>query len=71
MACVPSRLGAAVRRFSSKAEHFPGISKIKYEGATSTNPLSFRHYNADEVVLGRKMRDWTRFAVWCVSAAVR
>ena len=26
------------------------VAKIKYEGPTSTNPLAFRHYNADEVI---------------------
>src|SRR5215468_11178758 len=42
---------------------FPEISKIKYEGPTSTNPLSFRHYNPDEVVEGKPMREHFRFAV--------
>ena len=44
------RMFRAVRRFSSKAEHFPGIGKIKYEGPKSKNPLSFRYYDANEVV---------------------
>ena len=35
---------------------FPEVPKIKYEGPTSTNPLSFRHYNPDEVVEGKPMR---------------
>jgi hypothetical protein len=30
----------------------------RYEGPKSTNPLSFRYYNADEVVAGKKMKDW-------------
>jgi hypothetical protein len=30
----------------------------RYEGPNSTNPLSFRYYNAEEVVLGKKMKDW-------------
>src|SRR4051794_4179675 len=42
---------------------FPEIQKIRYEGPTATNPLAFRHYNADEVVEGKKMRDHFRFAV--------
>ena len=42
---------------------FPEVQKIKYEGPTSTNPLAFRHYNADEVVDGKPMRDHFRFAV--------
>jgi len=42
---------------------FPEVPKIKYEGPTSTNPLSFRHYNPDEVVEGKPMREHFRFAV--------
>lgn len=39
------------------------IENINYEGPDSTNPLAFRYYNADEVINGRKMKDWLRFAV--------
>jgi xylose isomerase len=42
---------------------FPEISQIKYEGPQSKNPLSFRHYNADEKVEGKTMRDHLRFSV--------
>jgi xylose isomerase len=44
------------------AEFFPTVSKIKYEGPDSTNPLAFRHYNADEVVMGKTMAEHLRFA---------
>ncbi|VFQ74717.1 unnamed protein product [Cuscuta campestris] len=44
-------------------EFFPGISKIKYEGPSSKNPLSFKWYNANEEILGKKMKDWFRFSV--------
>lgn len=30
----------------------------RYEGPNSTNPLAFRYYNAEEEVLGKKMKDW-------------
>ena len=36
---------------------FPEVPKIRYEGPASTNPLSFRHYNPDEVVEGRTMKE--------------
>ena len=36
-----------------KMEYFPGISNIKYEGSASLNDLSFKWYNADQVVLGK------------------
>jgi xylose isomerase len=41
---------------------FGDIGKIKYEGPGSDNPLAFRHYNADEKVLGKRMEDHLRFA---------
>lgn len=43
--------------------YFPEVSKIRFEGPDSTNPLSFRHYNPDEVVEGKTMKDHFRFAV--------
>jgi len=42
---------------------FPNIPKIRFEGPNSRNPLAFKHYNADEIVEGRTMRDHLRFAV--------
>jgi xylose isomerase len=42
---------------------FPEIQKIKFEGPQSKNPLSFRHYNADEKVGNKTMRDHLRFSV--------
>ncbi|WP_300067605.1 xylose isomerase [uncultured Ruegeria sp.] len=42
---------------------FEGIEKIRYEGVDSSNPMAFRHYNPEEVVMGRRMEDHLRFAV--------
>src|SRR5262245_58488501 len=42
---------------------FPEIQKVRYEGPTSKNPLAFRHYNPDELVEGKSMRDHFRFSV--------
>ncbi len=42
---------------------FPDIDKIRYEGPDSTNPLSFRHYQPDEKVEGKAMKEHLRFAV--------
>lgn len=42
---------------------FPEVEKIRYEGPQSKNPLAFRHYNPDEVVEGKAMRDHFRFSV--------
>jgi len=42
---------------------FPEITRIAYEGSKSKNPLAFKHYNADEIVEGKTMKDHLRFAV--------
>ncbi|MFO1501185.1 MAG: xylose isomerase [Verrucomicrobiota bacterium] len=42
---------------------FPEISKIQYEGPDSKNPLAFRHYNPEEVIEGKTMKDHLRFSV--------
>lgn len=44
-------------------EYFPEVSKVEYEGPDSTNPLSFKHYNAQEKILGKTMAEHLRFAV--------
>jgi xylose isomerase len=49
-------------RAASK-EYFADIPDIKYEGPDSRNPMAFKYYNADEVIAGRPMREWLRFAV--------
>ena len=43
--------------------HFPDINKIEFEGPQSKNPLAFKHYNPDELVDGKKMRDLLRYSV--------
>lgn len=42
---------------------FPEVSKIRYEGPKSKNPLAFRWYDANEVVEGKTMKDHFRFSV--------
>ena len=44
-------------------KEFFNIGKIDYEGAKSTNPLSFKHYNADEVIGGKSMKEHLKFAL--------
>ena len=44
-------------------ETFKNVSAINYEGPRSKNPLAFKHYNADEIVAGKTMREHLRFAV--------
>ncbi len=44
-------------------EYFPSIGKIKFEGTGSYNPLAYRYYDAERVVLGKPMKEWLRFAM--------
>ena len=44
-------------------EFFPDAPKIAYGGPKSRNPLEFKHYNADEVVDGKTMKEHLRFSV--------
>ena len=44
-------------------DFFTGIDPIRYEGPETDNDFAFRHYNADEVVLGKPMKDHLRFAI--------
>ena len=42
---------------------FKGIEKIGYEGRESKNPLAFKFYDAERVVLGKKMKEHLPFAM--------
>ncbi len=42
---------------------FPEITPIPFEGPKSKNPLAFKHYNPNEVVEGKAMREQLRFSV--------
>ncbi len=44
-------------------QFFEGISPVTFEGADSTNPLAFHHYDANKVVAGKTLKDHLRFAV--------
>ena len=44
-------------------QFFPEVDKIRFEGPDSTNALSFRHYQADEQVEGKSMREHLRFSI--------
>ena len=43
--------------------YFPNVSKIKFEVKDSKNPMAFHYYDAEKVVMGKKMKDWLRFAM--------
>ncbi|MDR1704107.1 MAG: xylose isomerase [Clostridiales bacterium] len=44
------------------SELFPKIPKISYNNA-SADPLSFRYYNPDELIMGKPMKEHLRFAM--------
>ena len=44
-------------------EYFSGIDMIRYEGSESKNPLAFKYYNPEEVILGKTMKEQLRFAM--------
>ena len=44
-------------------EFFPGIEKIKFEGVESRNPMAFRYYDANKVIMGKTMAEWLKFAM--------
>jgi xylose isomerase len=43
-------------------EFFKDIGPIKFEGSDSKNPLAFRHYDANRIILGKSMKEHLRFA---------
>ena len=42
---------------------FNNIPEIKYEGKNTKNPLAFRYYDADRVIMGKKMSEHLPFAM--------
>ena len=44
-------------------DFFKGIAPVKFEGPSSSNPLAYRFYNKDEIVLGKRMEDHIRPAI--------
>lgn len=47
----------------AQKEYFPQLGQIKFEGVESKNPLAFRYYNPEQVVAGKKMKDWFKFSM--------
>lgn len=49
--------------FKGNKEYFTGIGRIQYEGPVSKNPMAFKWYNADKVILGKTMKEYLRYAI--------
>ena len=45
------------------SDYFKDIPTIKYEGRDSTNPLSFKFYDANKKILGKTLEEHLRMAV--------
>lgn len=39
------------------------IPRVRYEGRNTANPMAFRFYDPDEVILGKTMREQLKFAM--------
>ena len=46
-----------------KKEYFENLPKVVYKGADSTDPFSFKFYDADRVILGKPMKEHLHFAM--------
>jgi xylose isomerase len=44
-------------------DFFHGIAPIRFEGPETENDFAFRHYDPDEMVMGKRMEDHLRFSV--------
>lgn len=45
------------------SSYFENTAPIRYEGPDSANPLAFKWYDRDRLVMGKRMEDHLRFAV--------
>ena len=44
-------------------EIFAGLPRVEYKGSKSLDPFTFKYYNAEELVLGKAMKDHLKFAM--------
>ena len=42
---------------------FNSVPFVKYEGCNTKNMMAFRHYNPDEIIMGKTMREHLKFAM--------
>ncbi|MBU2240433.1 MAG: xylose isomerase, partial [Gammaproteobacteria bacterium] len=45
------------------SEFFKTVPVVKYEGADSSNPFAFKHYDANKMLMGKTMAEHLRVAV--------
>lgn len=44
-------------------EYFESIPVVKYKGRGSNDPFSFRYYDAERVIMGKKISEHLPFAM--------
>jgi xylose isomerase len=44
-------------------QYFPEVGKIPFEGTDSKNVMAFHYYEPERMVMGKKMKDWLKFAM--------
>ena len=49
--------------YKGNTEYFKNIGKIPFEGKGSDNPLAFKFYDENKMVLGKTMKDHLRFGI--------
>src|SRR5947209_15285341 len=47
---------------SAQKQYFKNVERISFEGPESDNPLAFRYYDENKMVMGKSMREHLRFA---------
>ncbi|SDM75311.1 xylose isomerase [Acetanaerobacterium elongatum] len=45
------------------ASYFPTVPTVKYEGSKSKNPMAFKFYNPDQIIMGKPMKEHLKFAM--------
>ncbi len=44
-------------------KYFENVKKIKYEGSKSLDPYTFKYYNAEEIIMGKPMKEHLKFSM--------
>ena len=45
------------------SQYYEKIERVKYEGTQTNNPFAFRHYNPEQIILGKTMAEHLRFSI--------
>ena len=48
---------------SQTPKYFSSIERVTYQGPDSKEPLAYKHYDANAIILGKPMKEWLRFSM--------